>query len=71
MQRHAPPGGRFAAHRGSPIPTTIRNTCGITGLGRTTVYNLIAKGKLKATAVGRRRLVFCASIEALLRGEDT
>ena len=53
-----------------PITKTIDDTCRITGLGRTKIYELIAQGKLKATAVGRRRLVFYASIEALLFGEE-
>jgi excisionase family DNA binding protein len=44
------------------------NTCQITGLGRTKIYELVAEGRLKATAIGRRRLVFYASIEALLEG---
>jgi excisionase family DNA binding protein len=54
----------------TPITTTINDTCRITGLGRTKVYELIAEGKLKATAVGRRRLVLYASIEALLGGQE-
>jgi excisionase family DNA binding protein len=60
------------SRREQPIPLTktIDDTCRITGLGRTKVYDLIATGRLKTTAVGRRRLVFYASIEALLRGED-
>ena len=54
-----------------PIAKTIDDTCRMTGLGRTKIYELIAEGKLKATAVGRRRLVFYSSIEALLRGQAT
>jgi excisionase family DNA binding protein len=60
--RRAPP---------APITKTIADTCHITDLGRTKIYDLIAKGKLKSTTVGRRRLVFYASIEALLRGDDS
>jgi excisionase family DNA binding protein len=55
----------------TPITKTIEDTCRITGLGRTKVYELIAEGELRATAVGRRRLVFYASIEALLQREST
>jgi excisionase family DNA binding protein len=54
-----------------PLTKTIDDTCRMTGLGRTKIYELIAEGKLKATTVGRRRLVFYASIEALLRGQGT
>jgi excisionase family DNA binding protein len=53
----------------TPITKTIDDTCHITGLGRSKVYELIAEGQLKATAVGRRRLVFYASIEALLQAK--
>jgi excisionase family DNA binding protein len=53
----------------TPITKTIDDTCRITGLGRTKIYALIAEGKLRTTAIGRRRLVFYASIEALLHGE--
>lgn len=50
-----------------PIAVTVADACHITGLGRTKVYELIAQQKLKAVAVGRRRLVLVESIEALLR----
>lgn len=54
-----------------PIATTVQNTCHLTGLGRTKVYELIAQQKLKTVAIGRRRLVLVKSIEALLRPTPT
>jgi excisionase family DNA binding protein len=36
------------------------------GIGRTTVYELIASGKLEAVKLGSRTLVTATSIEALL-----
>ena len=51
-----------------PVTTTIDDTCHITGLGRTKVYELIGEGKLKAVAIGRRRLVLYSSIEELIHG---
>ncbi len=36
------------------------------GIGRTTVYSLIASGQLEAMKLGSRTLVTAASIEALL-----
>jgi excisionase family DNA binding protein len=36
------------------------------GIGRTTVYGLIAAGKLEAVKLGSRTLITAASIEALL-----
>jgi excisionase family DNA binding protein len=49
-----------------PLTLTIDDTSKITRLGRTTIYSLIKQNKLKAVAIGRRRLVLYASIEALL-----
>lgn len=50
-----------------PLGVTVGTTMHVTGLGRTKVYQLIAEGKLKSVAVGRRRLVLYSSIEELLR----
>jgi excisionase family DNA binding protein len=50
-----------------PVSVTINDACKITGLGRTKVYELIAQGTLESVAIGRRRLVLYAAIEALLR----
>ena len=38
------------------------------GIGRTTVYGLIAAGKLEAVKLGSRTLITAASINALLAG---
>ena len=43
------------------IAATVNDTCRITGLGRTKIYELIAEKKLKTVAVGRRRLVILKS----------
>jgi excisionase family DNA binding protein len=51
-----------------PVSTTIDDTCHITGLGRTKIYELIGDGKLKTVAIGRRRLVLYSSIEELIHG---
>jgi excisionase family DNA binding protein len=61
--------GRRSPH--TPITVTIGDTRRITGLGSTKVYELIKQGKLKSVAVGRRRLVLYASIEALLHPSAT
>ena len=49
-----------------PITVTIAETRKISGLGTTTIYELIKQNKLKATLVGRRRLVDYASLKSLL-----
>ena len=54
-------------HVGKRLAVTIDDACEITGLGRTKIYELIRDQKLKAVAIGRRRLVLMESIETLLR----
>jgi excisionase family DNA binding protein len=51
----------------APITVTVAETRRITGLGNTTVYELIKRGELTTVKVGRRRLVLYSSIEALLQ----
>ena len=51
-----------------PVAATINDTCQITGLGRSKVYELIGEGRLKAITIGRRRLVLYESIEELIHG---
>ena len=41
---------------------TIAGASGVTGLPRTTIYNLLAKGELVAKKAGRRTLVTAASV---------
>lgn len=45
---------------------TIPETCYATGLGRTTVYDLIAKDKLRAIKAGARTLILADSIRSYL-----
>jgi excisionase family DNA binding protein len=45
---------------------TIAETSHVTGLGLTTVNELVASGTLRSTKVGRRRLIFTDSIDELL-----
>lgn len=50
-----------------PKAYSIRDTCHVTGLGKTSIYELISQGKLKSVAIGRRRLVLAESIRILLQ----
>lgn len=71
MLREQPVGPNRRQRRGKapkPVSATIDDTCHITGLGRSKVYELISEGKLKAVAIGRRRLVLYSSIEELIHG---
>lgn len=48
-----------------PITVTVDNALKISGLGRTKFYELVNKGVIKTTTIGRRRLVVYASLEEL------
>lgn len=48
------------------LTATIKEACEITGLGKTTLYNLIATKRVESTTVGRRRLIRMDSLERLL-----
>jgi excisionase family DNA binding protein len=48
-----------------PTPTlavTINDACRATGLGSTTVYELIADGEIEAVKVGRRTIILWQSL---------
>jgi excisionase family DNA binding protein len=45
---------------------TINVACDTLGVGRTTVYTLLARGKLGGVKIGRRTLIVNKSIEDLL-----
>jgi excisionase family DNA binding protein len=49
-----------------PLAVTVQTASRLTGLGKTTIYELIKDGTLSAMAVGRRRLIRYASLEALI-----
>lgn len=40
----------------------------VSGIGKTTLYELIKQGKIEAVRVGRRRLVLASSLAAYLEG---
>jgi excisionase family DNA binding protein len=48
------------------ITTSINDTAKALGLGRTSVYDLIRKGRLETVKIGRRTLVKVDSIRRLL-----
>lgn len=48
------------------ITATVRDACGMTGLGKTKLYQLIGEGKVDTVTIGRRRLIKVESLKALL-----
>ena len=54
-----------------PLAVTVADACRLSGLGTTTIYELIKEQRLRTVTVGRRRLVIFASLELLLVPEST
>lgn len=53
------------------IALRIRDAVIISGLSRSTLYELLKSGKLRAVKIGGRRLILRQSLEALLlRGDE-
>jgi excisionase family DNA binding protein len=50
-----------------PISVTVKTAREITGLGNTTIYELIKRGELKTVSIGRRRLILYDSLESLIK----
>lgn len=45
---------------------SVADACAASSLGRTTIYNLIANGRLRAVKIGGRTLIPTESLAALL-----
>lgn len=52
-----------------PIAVSINDTAKALGLGRTSIYAMIADGRLEAFKLGRRRLVKAESIRRLIAAQ--
>jgi excisionase family DNA binding protein len=50
------------------IALRIRDASAVSGLSRSTLYELLKGGKLRAVKIGGRRLILRESLEALLLG---
>ena len=55
-------------HDPPKIAFSIREACQATSLGRTTIYNHIAAGRLRAIRVGGRRVIPADALHALIAG---
>jgi excisionase family DNA binding protein len=51
------------------IGYSIREACHASSLGRTTLYNHIAAGRLRAVRVGGRTIIPAEALHALIAGE--
>jgi excisionase family DNA binding protein len=52
---------------GDPITATVNQFAALSGLGRTSIYELIKSGDIQSVTIGRRRLIVLESYRALLR----
>ena len=51
------------------ISYSIREACQATSFGRTTIYNHIAAGRLRATRIGGRTVIPADALHAFVAGE--
>jgi excisionase family DNA binding protein len=51
---------------GGLITVTVKRACEISGLGKSTIWEMIASGQLRSIKVAGRRLVGYASLRGLL-----
>ena len=56
-------------HDPPKIGYSIREACRASSLGRTTIYNHIAAGRLRAVRVGGRTIIPAEALHALISGE--
>ena len=52
-----------------PLAVSINDTAKALGLGRTSIYLMIADGRLEAFKLGRRTLIRADSIRRLVAGQ--
>lgn len=53
----------------SALAYSVRQAMAVSGLGRSTIFQLMANGRLGRVKVGRKTLIPRASLEALLSGK--
>jgi excisionase family DNA binding protein len=52
-----------------PLTVTVQMARSVSGLGHTTIYELIKSGRLRIKKIGRRTLISYPSLKALLSTE--
>lgn len=50
------------------LALSVAEACRVSSIGRTTLYQLIANGRLKTRKIGTRTLVLTSSLRALIEG---
>jgi len=49
----------------TPITVTVPTACALLGVGKTTIFDLLARGELDGAKIGTRRLIYYRSIQTL------
>jgi len=52
-----------------PLAISINDAAKVLGLGRTSIYSLVAVGRLEAFKLGRRTLIKTESVKRLVDGQ--
>jgi excisionase family DNA binding protein len=52
-----------------PIALSVSDSVQASGLGKTTLYEAMADGRLETRKVGRKRLILFRSLRAFIEGE--
>lgn len=58
-----------AMQQPAPLSYNVAGAIAATGLGRSTIFAMLADGRLERVKVGKRTLIPRASLERLLNGE--
>lgn len=53
----------------APLSYSVKGAMAASGLGRSTIFSLMADGRLDRVKIGKRTLIPRASLESLLSGE--
>jgi Helix-turn-helix domain len=61
--------GGIRSKQMEPIALSVADAIKISGLGKTTLYEAMADGRLEARLVGRKRLILTHSLRRLIEGE--
>jgi excisionase family DNA binding protein len=52
----------------TPMTITIQQACALSGLGRSTIWEMVSNGQLRSVKIAGRRLIGYSSLRALLEG---
>lgn len=52
-----------------PLAYSVAEACRVSSIGKTSLYALIAEGRLEVRKIGKRTLIPAASLRALIDGQ--